>query len=338
MPAPSESELVLRRTLIRRIDSMSDSLCLATLQLFVALVRSHDPAIIDCLLPPAHPTLSSTDGDETSASDAVLADAPFDPSLDAFSLLFDGLGDPRSRADFADTLVDVQRERHAHSSLDTELPIAPPLHQPRTSATSTSGTTAAPQPISPPCSAIHLLVPSLSSDDRALFAGVCLNRLDGWLESSHDATNVLLSALLAALACDRRPHIQLWMMGRQTAVQAGGAGVTAAAPGGEDERSVLWSVVRVWRKGRRREHRLTNFTERLAACKAAMDGRASTVCGESAARPTNSTGANNVDVQRFLHSWLLLEAAVIEWCGIQYSEQQTRTPPLIVRHAAPLVR
>ena len=317
-PAAADASLVIRRTLIRRIDSMSDSLCQATLQLFIAMVRTQDPAIVDCLLPPTPSTSHFSAAATAGISEAAAppnADEPFSPSLDSLGPLFEGLTDPRSHADFADTLLDLLTNRHALSTLDAAAPLAlslPPLP------------TAADPPIAQLRPPIEVCVDSLPAADCLLFASVALNRLDSWLDSSHTATNVLLSTLLAALAFDRRPHVQLLIMGRRTANPAVGGGVvTGAAAGGNGERSVLSSLIRLWRNGRRREHRITQLPQRLAASKAAMGGPLS--AARSTAGPSGPAVADSADVQLFLRSWLMLEAVVVELCAIQYSEQTRAT-------------
>ena len=291
--SPSDSSLLIRRTLIRRIDSMSDSLCLATLQLFIAVVRTKDPAIVDLLLPPPPSTQPFSAAVSDDKRDSAAAVSLFSPSLDSLALLFDGLGDPRSHADFAGTLIDAQREQYAHSTMDTTAP--------------TSLSTPRPPTAGPP---VLLSAASLPSADRSMFAAVTLNKLDSLLDSPHHATNVLLSTLLAALACDRRAHVQSWMMGRQSAAAAS-----------DEERSVLSSVVRLWRNGRRREHRIPNLTQRLAACKSSLSQHWSAASGELSAGAGGPAAADNVDVQRCLRSWLMLEAVVIELCAIQYCQQ-----------------
>lgn len=290
---PSDSSLSLRRTLIRRIDSMSDSLCLSTLQLFLALVRTRDEAVIDCLI--------DNPVDSTAAAGAALSPSP---SLDSLALQFDGLGHIRTHPDFADTLVDVQRQRHMHSTIDTATPLSLslPLHPPSATVRAVSE--------QPPI--VHLSAAALSSADRSMFASVSLNKLDGWLDSSHHSTNLLLSSLLAALACDRRPHVQLLIVGRQRAVPVAGADI---------DHSVLSSVVRLWRNGRRREHRIPNLNPRLAACKAAMSAHLSSAASDSIAGTSGPAAADSVDVQRFMRLWLMLEAVVIELGAIQYCEQ-----------------
>ena len=295
---------------------MSDSLCAATLQLFIALVRTKDPAIIDCLLPP------STATPDTAAA-ATAGSSPFTPTLDAFGALFDGLTDPRSHSDFADTLLDVQRRTHAHSTLDTALPIPLPLPlPPATAAATVAAAAAAEQATAQLRPSVVLSVSSLPSADRAMFGVVALNKLDGWLDSSQQATNVLLSALLAALACDRRPHVQLLMMGRQQTAASRAASATA---GDGADRSVLSSVQGLWRAGRRREHRIPSLPHRLAGCRAAMTaqqrGGAAALSDElSATVASRPAAADDVNVQRFLRAWLLLEAFVVELAAIQYSQ------------------
>ena len=289
-PSPSGSALLIRRTLIHRLDSMSDSLCLATLQLFLAMVRTRDPAVVDCLLPPP-----------AAADHATAASQPLSPPLASLGALLDGLAEPRSHPEFADSLVDLHTAASgAHATVDIAAPIA--LQPPLSLSDSRH---------SPSC--IQLSAASLPSDDAAMFASVLLNRVDGWLDASQPAINFALSALLAALAADRRPHVQLLVMGRQSAAAAA-----------EGERSVLSSVVRLWRNGRRREHRIANLSQRLAACKAHMSSSGQQQPLNAAAAvgaPSGAAAADSAEIALFLRAWLTLEAFVVEWCAIQYSEQ-----------------
>ena len=233
---------------------MSDALCLATLQLFLALLRDED--IVDCLVSPATSSYVSSDG-------------PVEASFAQLAALFEGL-EPRRHADFADTLIDL------------------------TAAAPCSFQNAAAEPTSSSDSGIYAMRVPLSSTslplaDRAMFATVLLNKVNGWLDAADPAVTLALSALLTTLARSRRAHVLLLVFGQREA---------AAADGGSAQ-SLLSILVNWWKIGRRREHRVAHLDQRLAACKMSL---------------TQSADGT----LRFLQAWLILQACVLELCATVY--------------------
>ena len=299
---------------------MSESLCVATLQLLDALVRTGDCAVVDGLLPaPAQLPQRSL---EKSGEDWPSA------SPESLARHFDGLADPRSLADFSAALLAAQRQQR---TLDTATPLALdlPAISTLTAAAASHRTIAR--------ASVQLSSGSLTADDRALFSVVLLNKMDGW-HSSQLATTLALSSLLQALAVDRRPHVQLFVMGRHAPAAAA---AVAVAGRGAGERSVIECVHGLWRSGRRREQRIANLPQRLAACKAAMSDSAPlpTAARAHSASPASpaaasagvvsgvSGPADSAEVQCFLRAWLTLEALVVELCAAQYSQH---TQPVAV--------
>ena len=298
--SPVDRALLIRRTLIKRLDSLSDALCLSTLQLFISLLSTRDPLVFDCLIPrsaaPSTPPATfPKDPVVPSPLEDGLGAAPPSPSSSALLFspaLFEGLDDPHSHPDYADALLDAQGEAPLWTTAFADAPL---------SASAS---------------------PSYPAADAGMFVTTLVHKLDSFLEHSM-AVNLRLSLVVALLFHCPAPRI------RRLLAAPSSAASSASSP------SVMSALAGLWKAGKRRQLRLPSSVARVAACKQRMAqlatqaqqaGAASggVVGGVASAYPVGVAAAESLDVETFLQAWLVLEGTVLEVSAISDNAQQLR--------------
>ena len=295
--SPADRALLVRRTLIKRLDSLSDGLCQSTLQLFITLLQTRDPLVFDCLIPSVTPSVSSTPSASEPASplqDGLGSPPPSSPSpAFAFSpAKFEGFDDPHGHPDYADALLDAQAEALSWTTAFSSAP-----------------------PSSPPS-------PSYPASDAAMFLTTLAHKLDA-LFDHRLPTNLRLSFVVALLFHCPSPRVREQL-----------ARVSAAAT---SPPSVLSTLAGLWKAGRRRQQRLPSFSTRLAACKQRMSLMAAQAASSSASEhgtaialdPSAAVSpagppAESLDVETFLQAWLVLEGVLLELSAISENDERWR--------------
>lgn len=196
---------VLRNTIIHRIDSVSEVLTVASLQLFGSLLDTDDVRIINSLLPVCYHTLSSTAKAEPHMASSTSAQ-------DVFALFkgpYTVWPDSDTHPSFVPYLADAE-ELHIHLMLRSCNGPSLPLQATVPAPTSTSAAPASPSANStPPAIASISTTPASSetadaasdTDDKGelgLFLSLLFNKLENALDNTQ-AENIELTGVLSKL-------------------------------------------------------------------------------------------------------------------------------------------